>query len=186
MRRTATALRLGTPRSERDTSELRTWQPFRHAPSGTGTRRLRAPSEATGLADVTEPAREETRDLQAFVVELGAAVSVTGETVTVVQERLTAHSGVWPMPPPSRFPNVSDGRDGGGEPTTVELTAPLAGPPGLTRSPRSTDWLEKAERGAVPPADGLRILDEIGEMGSSFRAISEHRRLFGAHCWASV
>jgi uncharacterized membrane protein YjjP (DUF1212 family) len=119
---------------------------------------------------VTERARDETRDLQAFVVELGAALSATGETVTLVQERLTCVTRAYGADAAtvSAFPTYLMVAMGRGEPTTVELTAPLAGPPRLDQIAAVDRLLEQAERGAVPPADGLRTLDEIREMAPRF------------------
>jgi uncharacterized membrane protein YjjP (DUF1212 family) len=114
---------------------------------------------------VTEPARNETRDLQAFVVQLGAAVNSTGKTVTSVQERLTRVTRAYGADATvSAFPTYLMVAMGRGEPTMVELTAPLAGPPRLDQIAAVDRLLEQAERGAVRPADGLRALDEIREM----------------------
>jgi uncharacterized membrane protein YjjP (DUF1212 family) len=118
---------------------------------------------------VNESARDETRDLQAFVVQLGAAVNATGETVTSVQERLTRVTRAYGADATvSAFPTYLMVAMGRGEPTIVELTAPLAGPPRLDQIAAVDRLLEEAERGAVRPADGLRALDEIREMAPRF------------------
>ena len=116
------------------------------------------------------PDIEEPLDLQAFVAELGAALNSVGEPVYTVQERLsrvaraygTRSARITAFP---TFMMVSMGR---GEPATVELTTPLAPTPRLDQIAALDNLVAQAEKGAVPPADGLRLLDEIRDMRPRF------------------
>ena len=60
---------------------------------------------------------------------------------------------------------VSMGR---GEPATVELTTLLALTPQLDQIAALDTLVEQAERGLVPPADGLRMLEEIRDVRPRF------------------
>jgi uncharacterized membrane protein YjjP (DUF1212 family) len=111
------------------------------------------------------------RELQRFVVQLGAAMNASGQPAHAVQERLTAVARAYGAHSVtvSAFPTyllVTMGRD---EPATLELTSALAGSPRLDQIAALDRLLHEAEHGAVPPADGLRRLDEIGEMHPRFQ-----------------
>ena len=115
---------------------------------------------------MAEPRIEEPHDLQAFVAELGAALNAVGEPVYTVQDRLTRVARAYGSEAAriTAFPTFMMVSMGRGEPATVELTAPLASTPRLDQIAALDNLVQQAERGEVPPADGLRMLDEIREM----------------------
>ena len=119
---------------------------------------------------MTELEQHELHTLQMFVVELGAALNETGEPVYEVQERLTraAHSYGAHDARISAFPTYMMVTMGRGEPATVELTGQLASTPRLDQISALDRLVADAERGAVPPADGLRALAEIRDMDPRF------------------
>jgi uncharacterized membrane protein YjjP (DUF1212 family) len=57
---------------------------------------------------------------------------------------------------------------GRGEPATVELTTLLAASPRLDQIAALEHLVLRAERGAIPPAEGLVALEEIGDMGRRY------------------
>jgi uncharacterized membrane protein YjjP (DUF1212 family) len=124
---------------------------------------------------VTEPAAgagtspEDLRELQAFVVRLGAAMNAAGETVYTVQERLTRVARAYDAGAArvSAFPTFLIVTMGSGEPATLELTS-VAAVPRLDQIAALDRLVRDGEGGAVPPAAGLRRLDEIGRMRPRF------------------
>ncbi len=116
--------------------------------------------------------RDDVGDLQAFVVQLGAALSATGEPAHSVQERLTAvaHAYGADSARVTAFPTylmVTMSRD---EPVTLELTAALAAAPRLDQIAALDRLLQEAERGAVRPVDGIRRLEELRALRQRFGA----------------
>ena len=122
-----------------------------------------------GAARVIEPDRHELRDLQAFVIQLGAAMNAAGETVASVQERLARVTHAYDARSAriSAFPTFLIVTMGRGEPASLELTS-VAAVPRLDQIAALDRLVREAERGAVRPADGLRRLDEIEAMRPRF------------------
>jgi uncharacterized membrane protein YjjP (DUF1212 family) len=113
---------------------------------------------------------KELRELQAFLVRLGAAMNAADEPVYAVQQalrRFAAAYGMWDARI-SAFPTSLLVSLGGGESATLELTTPLASGPRLDQIAALHRLLSEAERGAVQPAEGLRRLDEIRESPPRF------------------
>ena len=116
-----------------------------------------------------EPERNQLVELQAFVMQLGAALNATGEPVYSVQERLGNVAWAYGAHDAriSAFPTYLMVTMGRGEPATLELTS-ITSSPRLDQIAALDRLLHEAELGAVRPADGLRRLDEIREMGPRF------------------
>jgi uncharacterized membrane protein YjjP (DUF1212 family) len=110
------------------------------------------------------------RDLQTFVVQLGAAMNTAGESVDSVQVRIARVARAYGAHAAriSAFPTFMMVTMGRGEPATVELTSSLNAEPRLDQIAALDRLVGEAERGAVAPSVGLRRLEEIGEMGSRF------------------
>jgi uncharacterized membrane protein YjjP (DUF1212 family) len=125
--------------------------------------------DGEGLASVIEPDRGELHELQAFVIQLGAAMNAAGETVASVQERLTRVTRAYNARSAriSAFPTFLMVTMGRGEPASLELTS-VAAVPRLDQIAALDHLVHEAERGAVRPADGLRRLDEIDAMRPRF------------------
>jgi uncharacterized membrane protein YjjP (DUF1212 family) len=115
------------------------------------------------------PTPAEVHELQVFVVGLGAALNAAGETVYAVQERLTrvAHAYDAPAARISAFPTFLMVTMGSGQPATLELTS-VAAVPRLDQIAALDRLARDAERGAIPPAEGLRRLREIDGMRPRF------------------
>ena len=113
---------------------------------------------------------DDLAELQLFVVQLGAAMNAAGEPVYVVQDRLTKMAAAYGARSAtvSAFPTYLMVTMGRGEPAVVELTASLGGSPRLDQVAALDHLLDDAERGVVPPADGLRQLAEIRQLGPRF------------------
>lgn len=119
----------------------------------------------------------ETRDLLAFVVELGAAISATGEAAYTVQRRLEKVAGAYGVSHAriSAFPTFMMVTLGRGEPVTLEISSP----PSVARLDQisALDLLvREAEGGSVRPVDGLRRLEEIRSLPNRYGAV---QRLIG-------
>jgi uncharacterized membrane protein YjjP (DUF1212 family) len=117
---------------------------------------------------------EEQRELQAFLVRLGAAMNAADEPVYVVQQTLRRVAAAYGMRdarisalPTSLFVSL-----GGGESATLELTTPLASGPRLDQIAALHRLVSEAERGAVRPAEGLRRLDELRGAVACFGAFT--------------
>jgi uncharacterized membrane protein YjjP (DUF1212 family) len=102
------------------------------------------------------------RELQTFVVRLGAALNAVGEPVYTIQDSVRRVAAAYGAPtaritafPTSLLVSLS------GETTVLELTTPRVEPARLDRIAALHHLLDEAERGAVEPAEGLRRLDEI-------------------------
>jgi uncharacterized membrane protein YjjP (DUF1212 family) len=110
------------------------------------------------------------RELQSFLVQLGAAMNAAGEPVQSVQERLTRAARAYGVASAriSAFPTYMMVTMAQGEPATMELTTSLVTSPRLDQISALDDLAHDAERGAVDPADGLRRLDDIGRMRPRF------------------
>ena len=88
-----------------------------------------------------EPNGHEQHELQAFVIQLGAAMNAAGETVASVQERLTRVTRAYDARSAqiSVFPTFLMVTMGRGEPATLELTSVAAVPP-ASRSVHCAAW----------------------------------------------
>jgi len=118
---------------------------------------------------VVEQGGDSLPELQTFVVQLGAALNAAGEPVYRVQERLGDVARAYGARAAriSAFPTYLMVTMGRGEPATLELTS-LTGSPRLDQMAALYRLAHVAERGAVPPADGLRRLEETREMRPRF------------------
>jgi uncharacterized membrane protein YjjP (DUF1212 family) len=124
----------------------------------------------TERTDVTGRDDDDLAELQLFVVQLGAAMNAAGEPVYVVQDRLTKMAGAYGARAAtiSAFPTYLMVTMGRGQPAAVELTTSLGASPRLDQIAALDRLLLDAERGAVPPTDGLRRLSEIRQLRSRF------------------
>ena len=124
-------------------------------------------------SEVTGRAGDDLAELQLFVVQLGAAMNAAGEPVYVVQERLTRMAAAYGAHAAtvSAFPTYLMVTMGRGEPAAVELTTSLGGSPRLDQVAALDRLLQDAERAAVCPADGLRRLVEIRDLGPRFGSL---------------
>ena len=106
---------------------------------------------------------DQSAELLAFVVELGAAMNNAGQPVYVVQERLTKIAGAYGARAAtvSAFPTYLMVTMGRGEPSAIELTTALTGSPRLDQVAALDVLLQQAEQGGIRPAEGLRRLEEI-------------------------
>jgi uncharacterized membrane protein YjjP (DUF1212 family) len=129
----------------------------------------RGRGDVDGPHEVIDPTPDERRELQTFVVELGAAMNAAGEPAYTVQERLTrvAHAYDARGARVSAFPTYLIVTMGRGRPATLELTS-VAATPRLDQISAVDRLVHQAEHGAVRPSDGLRRLDEIASMPSRF------------------
>jgi uncharacterized membrane protein YjjP (DUF1212 family) len=120
-------------------------------------------------ADGGGPTGDDLRQLQVFVVRLGAAMNAAGQTVYEVQERLARVAQAYQARAArvSAFPTFLMVTMGSGEPATLELTS-VAAAPRLDQIARLDLLVRGAEAGAVRLADGLRELDAIAEMRPRF------------------
>lgn len=116
--------------------------------------------------------------LQAFLVELGAAMNASGQPVHVVQDRLVevARARGASAARVTAFPTYLMVAMGRGSPATLELTSPLSDSPRLDQIAALDDLVEDAARGSVEPAAGLTRLAEISELQSRFDGL---RRVLG-------
>jgi uncharacterized membrane protein YjjP (DUF1212 family) len=109
------------------------------------------------------------RELQTFVVRLGAALNAAGEPVYAIQDRLTriAHAYGAKTARISAFPTYLMVAMGHGEPTALELTS-VAASPRLDQIAATDRLAQQAERGAISASDGLRVLADIRELHPRF------------------
>ena len=121
------------------------------------------PADAGGLT------ADELRQLQVFVVRLGAAMNAAGQTVYEVQERLARATDAYRARAAriSAFPTFLMVTMGRGEPATLELTS-VTTVPRLDQIARLERLVREAEAGLIRPADGLRELDAIEQMQPRF------------------
>jgi uncharacterized membrane protein YjjP (DUF1212 family) len=103
------------------------------------------------------------RAVEVFVIELGAALNAIGEPVYSVQHRLAevARSYGAPDARVSAFPTYLMVTMGAGEPALLELTSSSSSAVRLDQISDLDHLLDEAERGAVPPVEGLQRLDEM-------------------------
>jgi uncharacterized membrane protein YjjP (DUF1212 family) len=134
----------------------------------------RSGDDADGMGGRASPERTPAqcdRELQLFVVQLGAALNAGGETSYAIQQRLTrvlranAASGATV----SAFPTSLMVTMGRGEPAAVELSA-VASTPQLDQIAAVDRLVQDAERGAIAPAEGLAALGAIARIGPRFGA----------------
>jgi uncharacterized membrane protein YjjP (DUF1212 family) len=109
-------------------------------------------------------------ELQAFIVQLGAAMNTAGEPVFSIQERLTevARANGAPAARISAFPTYMLVTMGLREPATVELTSSLAATPRLDQIAALDRLVTNAEHGRMPPTEGMERLREIRRMRPRF------------------
>ena len=109
------------------------------------------------------------RELQTFLVRLGAAMNAAGEPVQEVQERVTraAHAYGAESARISAFPTFMMLTIAQGEPATIELTTSLA-PSRLDQISALERLVQDAEQAAVAPEVGLERLDLIATMRPRF------------------
>ncbi len=109
-------------------------------------------------------------DLEAFVVELGAAMTGAGESVYSVQERLTRVTVAYGAASAriSAFPTFMMVTMGRGEPAVIEITSSVAAEPRLDQIAALDRLVIEAERGEVVPSDGLERLDQMRAMRPQF------------------
>jgi uncharacterized membrane protein YjjP (DUF1212 family) len=112
------------------------------------------------------PDAAEVRELHAFVLELGRALSLAGTAVSETQERLTAvaaasgaHDARIVVLPTALM--IAFGRAGW---ATIESIPQLAGALRLDQISALYELVDEAERGAIEPAEGLRRLRRIRAM----------------------
>lgn len=104
--------------------------------------------------------RPASSELRAFVLEAGRALTLAGAAVNETQDRLTriavarGADGVRVVVLPTALMIALDGDD----PTTVESVPQLTGALRLDQISVVYDVVREAERGALAPADGLRML----------------------------
>jgi uncharacterized membrane protein YjjP (DUF1212 family) len=112
---------------------------------------------------------EELRELQTFVVQLGAAMNAAGEPVYSVQERLARVARAYAARGAriSAFPTYLIVTMGRGEPATLELTS-VAESPRLDQISAVDRLVREAELGAVQPSEGLRRLEAISDLRPRF------------------
>ena len=116
---------------------------------------------------------DQSAELLAFVVELGAAMNTAGQPVYVVQERLTKVASAYGARAAtiSAFPTYLMVTMGRGEPATIELTTALIGSPRLDQVASLDRLLQQAERGGMSPAEGRRRLEEIRALQPRFGSL---------------
>jgi uncharacterized membrane protein YjjP (DUF1212 family) len=116
------------------------------------------------------PSPADDRELQAFVLELGRALSLAGTAVSETQERLSAvaaASGVADarviVLPTALM--ISFGRTGS---ATIESIPQVSGALRLDQISALYELIEAAERGEVEPDDGLRRMEAIRAMAPRY------------------
>jgi len=117
---------------------------------------------------------DDLRELQTFVVQLGAAMNAVSEPVYSVQQRLARVTAAYGADGAriTAFPTSLMVTLGRGESATLEPTKPLASAPRLDQIAALHVLLQDAEHAAVAPAEGLRRLDEIRELPARFGPIA--------------
>ena len=129
---------------------------------------------ADGVSDASDGGvtrgPDQSAELLAFVVELGAAMNTTGEPVYVVQERLAEVSRAYGVHTAtvSAFPTYLLVTMGRGEPAAIQMTSTLTSSPRLDQVAALDRLLRLAEQGAIRPAEGLRRLEEIRSLRPRF------------------
>ena len=123
-----------------------------------------------GPPGVSDVGRDDLGDLQAFVVQLGAGLSAAGEPVDVVQQQLARVASAYGAEGAriSAFPTFMMVSMGRGEPAALEITTSFGTAPGLDQIAALDRLVREAERGEVPPTEGLQRLDEIASMTARY------------------
>jgi uncharacterized membrane protein YjjP (DUF1212 family) len=118
---------------------------------------------------VTNGDSAEPRELQTFLVQLGAAMNAAGVPVQSVQERLTRAAQAYGAESAriSAFPTYMMVALASGEPATLELTTSLA-PSRLDQISALERLARDAEQARVEPAAGLARLERIRIMRPRF------------------
>jgi uncharacterized membrane protein YjjP (DUF1212 family) len=137
-----------------------------------------APGGGTGHEDRqagrTDGPVDPARELQHFLVELGAALNAAGEAVSSVQERLSRVAvarGAGDVRV-SAFPTFTMVAMGRGEPATLENTLAVPVAPQLDQIAALDRLATEAERGRVEPGDGTHRLQEIRGMRRRFGPVA--------------
>ena len=112
---------------------------------------------------------ESLRELQTFLVQLGAAMNAAGEPVQSVQDRLMRAARAYGAESAriSAFPTYMMLTIAPGEPATLELTTALA-PSRLEQISALEHLVHEAERASIDPTVGLRRLEDIRTMRPRF------------------
>jgi uncharacterized membrane protein YjjP (DUF1212 family) len=121
---------------------------------------------------VTDPSRHDPREVQTFLVQLGAAMNAAGESVQSVQDRLTRAACAYGAESAriSAFPTFMMVSIALGEPAALELTTTVA-PSRLDQISALEHLVHDAEQAAVDPGVGLCRLEEIRRMRPRFGPI---------------
>jgi uncharacterized membrane protein YjjP (DUF1212 family) len=107
--------------------------------------------------------REQLRELEAFMVRLGAALNTVSEPVYSIQKRLQRVAAAYGVADAriSAFPTSLLVSLGDGEPVALEPTTRLDGMARLDQIAALDRLIADVEQQAPAPADGLRRLEEI-------------------------
>ena len=117
-------------------------------------------------ARIAPSRRTETRELHAFILELGRALSQAGAAVSEVQDRLAAIAAANGASEARivALPTTLIVALGTADWATVEPMPQRAGTLRLDQISALYELVDEAERGVVAPADGLRRLQQIRSM----------------------
>src|SRR5688572_12794506 len=131
------------------------------------------PSGQYGPLGVSDMGHEDLGDLQAFVVQLGAGLSAAGEPVDVVQQQLARVASAYGAEGAriSAFPTFMMVSMGRGEPAALEITTSFGTAPGLDQIAALDRLVREAQRGEVPPTEGIARLDEIASMTARYGVV---------------
>jgi uncharacterized membrane protein YjjP (DUF1212 family) len=112
---------------------------------------------------------ESLRELQTFLVQLGAAMNAAGEPVQSVQDRLMRAARAYGAESArvSAFPTYMMLTIAPGEPATLELTTALA-PSRLEQISALEHLVHDAEQASIDPSVGLERLEDIRTMRPRF------------------
>jgi len=121
------------------------------------------------------PTPDELHELQAFLVQLGAAMNSVGEPVHLVQQRLmdVARAAGATSVRITAFPTFMMLALGSGEPASLEISAPLGRIPRLDQIAALDQLVEEARHGRVTPHDGLRRLRDILRLKPRFGTVQQ-------------
>ena len=136
-----------------------------------------------GPRGVSNVGRDDLGDLQAFVVQLGAGLSAAGEPVDVVQQQLARVASAYGAEGAriSAFPTFMMVSMGRGEPAALEITTSFGTAPGLDQIAALDRLVREAERGEVPPTEGLAAPRRDRQHDGALRGDADHPRVLGVH-----
>jgi uncharacterized membrane protein YjjP (DUF1212 family) len=117
---------------------------------------------------------DDLRELETFVVQLGAAMNAVDQPVYSVQERLGRVARAYGVSGTkvNAFPTSLIVTFGDRGSTSIELTTPLSSTPRLDQIAELDRLLQEAERGLVSPAEGLERLAAIRALAPRFRPVA--------------